>query len=138
MPIRLEQIRQPTAEDWADLEKIHKDTQSEGLTLSQESIQSWLNAGGLILGGRFNDRLVGMALAKDQQEESVLLLTQAAVRAVTQRRGVMHQLIELTKSWAKENKRSVIIPQVPEHLCPALEKRSFKATDGVWRYTPES
>src|SRR5690606_15898482 len=90
MPALLEQINKPAEADWIDLEKIHQDTASNGFLLNRQQLQAWFDQGGWVMAGRFNDRLIGALLAK--QTEQGIELSQAGVRTITQRRGVMHQL----------------------------------------------
>lgn len=124
MPVLLEQIHQPSEADWIDLEKIHNDTATDGLKLNPQQLQNFLDQDGWVLAGRFNDRIIGVCLA--QKTAQGIELSQAGVRTITQRRGVMHQLLHFITQWAKENQLSLIIHHCPAHLQPALLKRGFR------------
>ncbi len=101
MPVKLEHLTAPTDADWNDLNKIHQDTAISGLTLSETDMKGWLTADRWIVAGRFNDRVVGAFLAERNQNE--VRLSQAGVRSITQRRGVMHQMIHFIQRWADQN-----------------------------------
>lgn len=132
MPVLLEQINKPTEADWVDLEKIHLDTASNGLSLNRQQLQVWIEQGGWIMAGRFNDRIVGALLAK--QTEHGIELSQAGVRTITQRRGVMHQLLHFIAHWAKENQKTLCIVECPKSLEAALLKRGFVLNDTTLVY----
>lgn len=132
MPVLLEHIHQPTAADWQDLEKIHLDTADNGLLFNKEQLQQWLNEGGWIMAGRFNDRLVGALLAKKVGGE--VQLSHAGVRTITQRRGVMHQLLHFICVWSKTEQNTLRINQCPLPLQTALIKRGFTQKNDYWLY----
>ncbi len=132
MPVLLEHIHEPTPADWVDLEKIHLDTAENGFNLSKDQLKQWLNEGGWVMAGRFNDRIVGALLAKKVNGE--IQLSQAGVRTITQRRGVMHQLFHFICVWATEEKQCLRIDQCPLSLQPALIKRGFIQKHDYWLY----
>lgn len=133
MPVRLEHITQPTEQDWIDLGKIHQDTQPQGLKLSAEELQQWLQQPHQwLIAGRFNDRIVGCLLA--QQSEGQVTLSQAAVRTVTQRRGVMHQLLHHVVKWADEEQLSLLFTEVPAELSEPLKRRGIALIDDSYQY----
>lgn len=134
MPVRLEHIHTPSAADWQDLEKIHQDTASDGFTLTQQQLQSWLDDGGWIMAGRFNDRLIGALLAR--RSATGVELSHAGVRTVTQRRGVMHQLLHFICRWSDAEQQPLQVTDCPEILQPALAHRQFRQQDKHWVYTP--
>lgn len=131
MPVLLEQIHRPTEADWTDLEKIHNDTAHDGLLLNPQQLQQWLDEGGWVMAGRFNDRLIGALLAKETAQG--IELSQAGVRRITQRRGVMHQLLHFICAWSKTQGKVLRISSCPSVLAAALEKRGFTEQDGVWK-----
>lgn len=137
MPVLLEHIHEPTPADWLDFEKIHLDTAEHGLVSDPKQLQQWLNEGGWIMAGRFNDRIVGALLAKETLNESnnEIQLSQAGVRTITQRRGVMHQLLHFICHWAEQEKKHLRVSQCPLHLQAALEKRGFRQQQDDWLYT---
>ncbi len=123
MPVLLEQIHKPNEADWIDLEKIHNDTAPDGLKFNPQQLRHFLDQDGWVLAGRFNDRIIGVILA--QKTAQGIKLSQAGVRTITQRRGVMHQLLHFIRQWAKENQLALIIDHCPAHLQNALLKRGF-------------
>ena len=121
MQLAFECITRPTETDWQDLQKIHQDTAATGLTSDVQELQSFLTKGGEILAGRFNDRIAGVILA--MPTEDGLLLHQAGVRSITQRRGVMHQLLHFIQLRARERKQTLLIKDSPDWLSEALQRR---------------
>ncbi|WP_419811913.1 acetyl-CoA sensor PanZ family protein [Bacterioplanoides sp.] len=134
MPVRLEHIRQPNDADWQDIGKIHQETSDNGLTDTSEQLQQKLDNGSWILAGRFNDRIIGLMIATETEQG--VLLEQAAVRQITQRRGVLHQLLHHTQKWAKEEEKTLIIQSLPEYLRAAIAHRDFVNKSNNWVYNP--
>ena len=132
MPVRLEHIQQPTDADWQDIGKIHQETVDSGLTDSIETLTERLNNGSWILAGRFNDRIVGLIIATETEQS--IQLEQAAVRQITQRRGVMHQLLHHTLKWADEHEKTLIIQSIPTELQTPVERRGFTPKDNIWQH----
>jgi len=132
VPVKLECITRPTETDWQDLQKIHQDNAATGLTSDMQELQSFLTKGGEILAGRFNDRIAGVILA--MPTEDGLLLHQAGVRSITQRRGVMHQLLHFIQLRARERKQTLLIKDSPDWLSEALQRRGFQRISGVFKY----
>ncbi len=128
MPVVLEHITQPTSDDWDDLEKIRADTGATpdalGFSSTRQDLEGKLNNDFWILAGRFNDRLVGAMLVTRQGNE--LELSQAGVRTITQRKGVLHQLLFLLDRWTTEHGLSVYVHAdgMPEELQKALARRN--------------
>ncbi|UXD86232.1 PanM family protein [Thalassolituus hydrocarboniclasticus] len=135
MPVKLEHIQSPADADWNDLDKIHQETSTDGLTSDRAALEQHLRSGGWIMAGRFNDRIIGVILASDSSEG--VLLQQAAVRTITQRRGVMHQLLHFIQGWANNEGKTLLIKDCPEALTTALEHRNFTAKDSFWIYNPQ-
>lgn len=135
MPIKLEQIQSPNEADWNDLNKIHQETPNNGLVYDQAQLEQWLASGGWLIAGRFNDRIIGVILAKRQ--DNIVELSQAAVRQITQRRGVMHQMLHFIQRWADENAIQLAISDCPDFLADALSHRHFKQNEGTWRYNTQ-
>ena len=132
MPVRLEHIHTPTAADLADLEKIHNETASDGFTLNSEQLSEFLASGGWIMAGRFNDRIIGALLA--QAEGNDVVLSNAGVRAITQRRGVMHQMIHHISRFAEQEHKRLVIRHCPAQLAAALEHREFRSIGDEFVY----
>ncbi|MCY0967341.1 acetyl-CoA sensor PanZ family protein [Parathalassolituus penaei] len=135
MPVKLEHIRTPNDADWIDIEKIHKDTASQqGLTSTPMEVSSRLAAGDWIVAARFNDRVIGLILA--HQQDNQVWIDQAAVRTITQRRGVMHQTLFLLMKWAREQSLTLICQNVPVQLQTALSRRGFQQQGEQWICNP--
>lgn len=135
MPVLLEHLHSPSSADWQDLEKIHLDTAETGLLLNNQQLEQWLADGGWIMAGRFNDRLLGTVLAKDNGD--YVELSQAAVRKLTQRRGVMHQLLHFICLWCKDNNKALLVQNAPEFVQQSLLKRGFQNREGNCYYPSE-
>lgn len=132
MPVRLEHIHTPTAADLADLEKIHNETASDGFTLNARQLTDFLASGGWIMAGRFNDRIIGALLAQAHGDD--IELNNAGVRAITQRRGVMHQMIHHISRFAEQEHKRLIIRHCPALLSSALEHRGFQRIGDTFIY----
>ncbi|ASP37474.1 hypothetical protein CHH28_01735 [Bacterioplanes sanyensis] len=133
MPVRLEHIRTPSAQDWIDLGKIHADTQPLGLKMDSTALGDWLQQPNhWLLAGRFNDRIVGCLLA--QQQGEVVVLSNAAVRTITQRRGVMHQLLHHVCDWAQHESLALEFHAVPSELEDAVKTRGFLLINNIYRH----
>ncbi|WP_320821448.1 acetyl-CoA sensor PanZ family protein [Thalassolituus sp.] len=139
MPVKLEHLTTPTDADWNDLSKIHQDTAVSGLTLSEIDMKDWLTVDRWIVAGRFNDRVVGAFLVERNQNE--VRLSQAGVRSITQRRGVMHQMIHFIQRWADQNTLTLIIgladTNMNDALKEALIKRGFASKDDALTYNAD-
>ncbi|WP_430460417.1 acetyl-CoA sensor PanZ family protein [Thalassolituus sp. LLYu03] len=134
MPVRLEHIHQPTEADFNDLNKIHAETAPDGFRPDAASLQQFLADGGWIMAGRFNDRIIGAVLAKEGEQGVVI--SDAGVRAITQRRGVMHQMLHLMQRWADQQQQSLQLESVPDYLQGALTRRHFQLINGIFIYNP--
>lgn len=135
MPVKLEILTAPTAADWLDLEKIHQETFNGGLTYSPTDLNGWLSADHWIFAGRFNDRIIGVVLAEKSGHQ--VHLRDAAVRTITQRRGVMHQMLHFMQRWATEMQSDLVITNCPSALIPSLSKRHFQTlTDQMIFHVP--
>ena len=132
MPVRLEHIHQPTDADWQDIGKIHQETAESGLTDSPELLAERLANNSWILARRFNDRIIGLIIASETEQG--IQLEQAAVRKITQRRGVVHQLLHHTQKWAKEQGKTLIIQSLPEELQGPASRRGFDPKDNIWKH----
>lgn len=134
MPVRLEHIHTPTDADWTDLGKIHNETSASGLSADRDALTGFLASGGWIMAGRFNDRIIGVVLAR--KDNNSIVLSQAAVRTITQRRGVMHQLLHFIQRYAAEQQLSLRVDNCPQELESALEHRQFAQIGTTWMYNP--
>lgn len=135
MPVKLEHIQSPADADWNDLEKIHQETATNGLLSDRTALEQHLQSGGWIMAGRFNDRIIGVILANESNEG--VILQQAAVRTITQRRGVMHQMLHFIQGWAASEGKKLCIKDCPDELAAALLKRGFSQKDQLWLYNQQ-
>lgn len=136
MPVKLEHIHQPSEADWADLNKIQQETTPLGLSQDREQLAPWLDDTHWIIAGRFNDRLIGAVLAQKNPDGSVEL-TAAGVRTVTQRRGVMHQMMHFIQRWAdQENLQLCLTNDCPQAIQDALVRRQFERFADKIIYNP--
>ena len=102
MPIIIESLKQATAQDQQDLQKIYHDAPEWLFAPFADDVQlieSCLKDGSLI-GGRFNDRLLGAA--RLQRHGEVWNLSQLCVRKVTRRRGVAERLVNEAQKMASQ------------------------------------
>ena len=128
MPVELEHISQPTAEDLVDLKKIYADGPQDWLSYPDDieaSLSSWLGDGRWLIAGRFNSRLLA-AMKADQQGQNVIL-SHFSVRDMTKGRGVAHQMLHFLAVWADEHGYTLIAVDVPESLHASLLNRGYDA-----------
>lgn len=93
MPVIVEAVVQPSAQDRTDLEKIYADAPA-WLLAPYPDAASLIDAGlaeGCLIAGRFNDRLLGAAWL--QQDADGWRLAHICVRKITRSRGVGQRLI---------------------------------------------
>ncbi len=83
MPVIAEIVSKPSDQDLIDLEKTY-----EGQT---QWLQNAIAGSDLVIGGRFNDRLVAACVLTDEGDHWQLEKLQ--VRAITRRRGVARQTL---------------------------------------------
>ena len=135
MPVHLEHVSQPTAQDWIDLGKIYTDAPQEWLSDANDikaSLEKLLANDIWFIAGRFNARLLGAMQA--EKEGNNITLRNFCVRKITVNRGVAHQMLHHMSKWADENGYTLIAKDVPEELVKALIKRDFVAnTDSFIR-----
>lgn len=139
MPVQLEMIQQPNAEDLQDLVKIYKDYLDE----TDENIESWveqqLDNKQRLFAGRFNSRLLGAIWATEKSTKN-WHLEQLCVRSITRRRGVARQLMQLLAQQAQKQGITLTIDEhlLPEELTPLLKELGFKPENDTWQLQPEA
>ncbi len=134
MPVKLEHLTSPTDADWQDLNKIIAETAPVGLTTpDQSNLPEWLNEDRWVIGARFNDRIIGALLAERTAPDTVLL-SAPGVRTITQRRGVMHQLLHFIQRWADEENLTLEINMATCDLRNPLCNRGFSGDDRTLSY----
>lgn len=102
MPVIVETVAQPSAQDRSDLEKIYADAPAWLLAPYPDAaslIDAGL-AGGWLIAGRFNARLLGAAWLR--QDAGGWNLAHLCVRKITRGRGVGQRLIAEARQRAGE------------------------------------
>ncbi len=102
MPVIVETVAQPNAQDRADLEKIYADAPA-WLLAPYPDAASLIDAGvagGWLIAGRFNARLLGAAWLR--QDAGGWNLSHLCVRKITRGRGVGQRLIAEARQRAGE------------------------------------
>ncbi|MCQ4348301.1 PanM family protein [Pseudomonas stutzeri] len=100
MPVIVEAVTQPSAQDRTDLEKIYADAPA-WLLAPYPDAAALIDAGlaeGRLLAGRFNDRLLGAALLGEDATGCVL--SHLCVRKITRGRGVAARLVAAARQRA--------------------------------------
>lgn len=131
MPVKLEHLTQLSDADWVDLEKIQTETAPYGLATAAD-LKNWSDDTHWFIAGRFNDRIIGALLA--EKSGDVITLRDAGVRQITQRRGVMHQMVHFMQKWAEESSFSLEVKVSDDSLRTALLKRGFVVDGELLRY----
>ena len=116
MPVIVEAVTQPSAQDRLDLEKIYADAPAWLLTPhadAQALIDAGL-AGGRLIAGRFNDRLLGAAWLEPGSDG--WRLSHLCVRKITRGRGVAARLVDESRRRAAANDRPLRLLAPARHL----------------------
>ena len=127
MPVYVEFVRQPSAQDRSDLAKVYTDAPA-WLLAPHADADALIAAGiasGRLIAGRFNDRLLGAALL--EQGADCWRLSHLCVRQITRQRGVGRRLLD-------ESQRLASAAGLPLHLAaPAghLESQALAARTGL-------
>ncbi|MES2821859.1 MAG: acetyl-CoA sensor PanZ family protein [Pseudomonadota bacterium] len=125
MPVLVESVGAPSAQDLSDLAKVYADAPA-WLLAPYPDAQALITAGlasGELLAGRFNDRLLGAALL--QRGEQHWRLSHLCVRALTRRRGVGQRLLDEARRLALEAGKPLHLAAPVGHLeSQALAARS--------------
>ena len=119
MPVIAELITQPSEQDLTDLNKTY-----EG---NIEWLQAVLEGPDLMVGGRFNDRLVAAFVLRD--EESCWRLEKLQVREITRRRGVARQTLHSAQKTLKLERPILVDLSAHLELLKLFESQGFVATD---------
>ncbi|MDP3845804.1 MAG: acetyl-CoA sensor PanZ family protein [Pseudomonas sp.] len=113
MPVYVEFVRQPSAQDRSDLAKVYADA-PDWLLAPHANADALIGAGiasGQLIAGRFNDRLLGAALL--EQGPDCWRLSHLCVRQITRQRGVGRRLLDEAQRLANETGQPL---QLAEHL----------------------
>ena len=127
MPVVVEFVRQPSAQDRLDLAKIYAEAPDWLLAPyndAQHLLDSLLDSGQL-LAGRFNDRLLGAALL--QRGDDHWRLSHLCVRKVTRKRGVGRRILDEARRLAREAGKPLHLAAPRDHL----ESQALAARTGL-------
>jgi ribosomal protein S18 acetylase RimI-like enzyme len=130
MPIILEQISHPGAEDRNDLIKIYQDYPKTLDSNQHSSLGEWIDQrladGQTLFAGRFNGRLLAAIWGSSDQQQ--LQLEYLCVRKLTRRRGVARQLLTLLIKQARQQQLKLTIkqPLVSIELSSLLKELDFR------------
>lgn len=116
MPVIVETVVQPSAQDRTDLEKIYADAPVWLLAPYADAaalIDAGL-AGGHLIAGRFNDRLLGAAWLESDADG--WRLSHMCVRKITRGRGVASRLVATARQQAGDSGRPLRLLAPPRHL----------------------
>lgn len=131
MPVFLEIITRLEGQDQTDLVKIYQDAPKEWLNTgtSEDFLNQKISNGQIILAGRFNDRLLGSTICR--QENDGWHLSDLCVRKVTRQRSVGAQLLHRICQIADQQGIDLhIAPTTGLNLLAGmLEKQGFMRTD---------
>lgn len=131
MPVFLEIITRPEGQDQTDLLKVYQDSPKDWLEGNDAEgfIKAKLDSGQILLAGRFNDRLLGAMLCKQQNDG--WHLSNLCVRKVTRQRSVGAQLLHRICQIADQETIDLhVAPQAGINLLAnMLEKQGFNRTD---------
>lgn len=102
MPVLVEAVVTPSAQDCADLAKIYADAPAWLLPpyASAEALIAAGLASGRLIAGRFNDRLLGAAWL--ERHETGWQLSHLCVRRLTRGRGVAARLVAFAREQAEQ------------------------------------
>ncbi|WP_028238308.1 acetyl-CoA sensor PanZ family protein [Stutzerimonas azotifigens] len=127
MPVFVETVTAPSAQDRVDLAKIYADAPAWLLTPypDAEALIEAALADGSLLAGRFNDRLLGAA--RLQRGDDCWRLSHLCVRRITRHRGVGRRLLDEARRLANEGGSTLALAAPPDHL----EARALAARTGL-------
>lgn len=130
MPVYAELITQASDQDQIDLKKLYFED-------ADSILQGAQNGDWLLIGGRFNGRLLS-ALTLTPRSEHIYDLDRLVVRDITRRRGVARQLLtQLLKQPPTQLESIDVNLQGQERLQPLFQATGFKALDShsvTWRW----
>lgn len=132
MPVFVEIVTRPSAQDHIDLTKVYAD--APDWLLAPYASADALIAGGIgegrLIAGRFNDRLLGAALLS--RDADCWRLSHLCVRKVTRKRGVARRLLDEALRMAREAGQPLRLAAPKDHLeSQALAARSGLPLDSL-------
>lgn len=124
MPVIVETLAQPSAQDRLDLAKIYADApdwlfapHADGAALVAAGL-----AAGELIAGRFNDRLLGAALLR--RGDDAWQLSHLCVRGITRGRGVGRRLLDEARRLAAEAGKPLRLVAPDGHLRPVPSRHA--------------
>ncbi|WP_447588510.1 acetyl-CoA sensor PanZ family protein [Aquipseudomonas campi] len=127
MPVFVETVIRPSAQDHTDLTKVYADAPA-WLLAPYSSADALISGGigeGSLIAGRFNDRLLGAALL--HRGADCWHLSHLCVRKVTRRRGVATRLLDEAQRMAREAGKPLRLRAPKDHL----ESQALAARTGL-------
>ena len=127
MPVVVEIVSRPSAQDHTDLGKVYADA-PDWLLEPYTSVDARLADGtgsGKLIAVRFNDRLLGAALL--ERGEDHWRLSHLCVRKVTRKRGVGRRILDEARRLAREAGKPLHLAAPRDHL----ESQALAARTGL-------
>ena len=134
MPVILEQISDPSAEDRNDLIKLYQDYPNHLLSHDPDELYQWLNeqlnGDQQLFTGRFNGRIIA-AIWATPTNTTIWQLNRLCVRAITRRRSAARQLLTLLIKQSQQQYISLFMIDDPllKPLEPLLNNLGFQQTE---------
>ena len=127
MPVFVETVTRPSAQDHTDLTKVYADA-PDWLLTPYASADALIASGigeGRLIAGRFNDRLLGAALLS--RDADCWRLSHLCVRKVTRTRGVARRILDEAQRMAREAGKPLHLAAPKDHL----ESQALAARTGL-------
>jgi GNAT superfamily N-acetyltransferase len=127
MPVLVEIVSRPSAQDHTDLTKVYLDAPDWLLTpyASGDALIAHGIGEGRLIAGRFNDRLLGAALLT--RGDDCWRLSHLCVRKVTRKRGVARRILDEARRLAAEAGKPLHLAAPRDHL----ESQALAARTGL-------
>ncbi|MBB1518951.1 acetyl-CoA sensor PanZ family protein [Aquipseudomonas guryensis] len=132
MPVFVEIVTRPSAQDHTDLTKVYADAPDWLLTpyASADALIAGGIGEGRLIAGRFNDRLLGAALLS--RGDDCWRLSHLCVRKVTRKRGVARRILDEAQRMAREAGKPLRLAAPKDHLeSQALAARTSLPLDSL-------
>ncbi|WP_068827451.1 acetyl-CoA sensor PanZ family protein [Pseudomonas sp. BMS12] len=132
MPVLVEIVSRPSAQDHTDLDKVYADA-PDWLLTPYASVDALLADGigsGKLIAGRSNDRLLGAALLT--RGEDCWRLSHLCVRKLSRKRGVARRILDEARRLATQAGKPLHLAAPRDHLeSQALAARSGLPLDNL-------
>lgn len=123
MPVTLEKIDQPSAQDLIDLQKIYNDFPGDFDWDALQALQA-TETDLQLYGARFNDRLLGAITTKAEQQ--TIALDHLCVRKVTRQRHVGRDLLRLLRQQYPQSELTLRYCQASTALTQLMLSQGFE------------